>query len=426
LGKATVSGVRVGAARAVPAMPGMMCCECKFEGASKWHLAMHDWVEKNRCVFRFGCRNVACLELHTLDEQEHKQATQKLRQREWEAECGFCGVGACRYGSDCQRATRQVVYDSAYEDDEDGWSVVGDGGRCSVGAKPVGRIDVVRLGVLGRFGALVETEEEDIPGDGFYNCLCDGPEFQFVFREERRVRQQERRKQEGQQRRGRTSRKRAAAKDATVQRIGRDAAVTRVRQSHQVRKRLCWLRAKLLRTVSLWCAAIGVARACYGAQDGGEWRLLESQMEQQLGQDERFWEDAVHDCKYREKLVCFGEEQRLSISMAQMDRLKKIAAEGKSERLQAEKRRIEWLAGATDRRQELAVHDKRQRALQRKRAQMGYTDDLSSTEEECYDLCYDNVSNGGVTCHLEYDNSEYEKMRHRYCSGSQYEFSNVQ
>ena len=52
-------------------------------------------------------------------------------------------------------------------------------------------------------------------------------------------------------------------------------------------------------------------------------------------------------------LVCFGEEQRLAISMTQMDRLRKIAAEGKSERLQAEKRRIEWLAGAIDRRQEL-------------------------------------------------------------------------
>jgi hypothetical protein len=56
-----------------------------------------------------------------------------------------------------------VGYDSAYEDEEDGWSVVGDGGRCGVGAEPVDRIDVVRLGALGRFGSLVETEEEDIP-----------------------------------------------------------------------------------------------------------------------------------------------------------------------------------------------------------------------------------------------------------------------
>jgi len=385
---------------------------------------MHEWVERQRCAFRFSCRNAACLALHTIAEQEHKRTRRELGQREWEAECGFCSVSACRYGSDCKRATRRVVYDSAYEDEEDGWSVVGDGGRCGVVAEPVGRIDVVRLGALGRFGSLAETEEEDIPGDGFYDCPCDSPEFQFVFREERRVRQQARRKQEGQQRRGRTSRKRAAAKDVTVQRISRDAAVTRVRQSHQVRKRLCWLRAKLSRTVSLWCAAIGVARACYGAQDGGEWRLLESQMERQLGQDERFWEDAVHDCKYREKLVCFGEDQRLASSMVQIDKLRKVAVDGKVARLQNEKRRIEWLAGAADRRQDLAVHDQKKRARQRKRGQMGYTDDLSSTEEECYDLCYDNVSNGGASRHLEYD----EKTEQQYFSGSQYanvmDFSN--
>ena len=79
---------------------------------------------------------------------------QNLRQREWEAECGFCSVSACRYGSDCRRTTRRVSYDSAYEDKEDGWSVVGEGGRCVVGAEPVDRIDVVRLGALGRFGPL--------------------------------------------------------------------------------------------------------------------------------------------------------------------------------------------------------------------------------------------------------------------------------
>ena len=43
---------------------------------------------------------------------------------------------------------------------------------------------------------------------------------------------------------------------------------------------LCWLEAKLRRTVALWCAAISEAEACYGARDGGEWWLLESQIEQ--------------------------------------------------------------------------------------------------------------------------------------------------
>ena len=55
---------------------------------------------------------------------------------------------------------------------------------------------------------------------------------------------------------------------------------------------------------------------------------------------------------------------------------------------------------------------------------MGYTDDLSSSEEECYDLCYDNVLNGGASRHLEYD----EKMEQQL-SGSQYanvtDFSNM-
>ena len=115
--------------------------------------------------------------------------------------------------------------------------------------------------------------------------------------------------------------------------------------------------------------------------------------------------------------------------MVMIDRLRKVAVDGKGERLESENRRIEWFAGATNRRQELAVHDNKQRARQRKRAEMRYTDDLSSTEEEGYDLCYDNVSNGGATHHLEYDNNEYEKMRQQYCSGSQYanvtDFSNV-
>ena len=55
----------------------------------------------------------------------------------------------------------------------------------------MGRIDVVRLGTLGRFGslALVETVDEDTLGDEFVGCPCDDPEFQFVFREGRRVRQ---------------------------------------------------------------------------------------------------------------------------------------------------------------------------------------------------------------------------------------------
>ena len=85
---------------------------------------------------------------------------------------------------------------------------------------------------------------------------------------------------------------------------------------------------------------------------------------------------------------------------------------------------MEWLAGATNRRQDLAVHRQEMMARQVRRSQMGYVDDLSSSEEECYDLYYDNVSNVGATRHLEYD----EEMRQQYFSGSQYanvtDFSN--
>ena len=87
-----------------------------------------------------------------------------------------------------------------------------------------------------------------------------------------------------------------------------------------------------------------------------------AQMEQQLAQDEPFGEGAVDDCRYREKLVCFGEEQRLANRMVQIDRLRKVAVDGKGEWLESEIRRIKWLAGATNRRQELAVHDNKQRA----------------------------------------------------------------
>ena len=72
------------------------CCECGFDGASKWHWQMHQihqWVEQHRCTFRFGCRNIACSSLHTLAEQAHKCTRQRLGQREWEAECGFYSVG---------------------------------------------------------------------------------------------------------------------------------------------------------------------------------------------------------------------------------------------------------------------------------------------------------------------------------------------
>ena len=65
----------------------------------------------------------------------------------------------------CVRTIRiAVAYDLSYEDEKDGWSVVGVSRGSSFGTELMGAIAVVRLSALGRFGALVETEEEDIPG----------------------------------------------------------------------------------------------------------------------------------------------------------------------------------------------------------------------------------------------------------------------
>ena len=306
------------------------CCECGFDGASKWHLQMHEWVEQHRCVFRFGCRNIACSSLHTLAEQAHKCTRQRLGQREWEAECGFCSVGVCRYGSACVRTARTVVaYDSGYDDDEDGWSVVGEVGRFGLQTEQTGLgcgLDGGRFAVLADPGAM-----DSVTNEMFYECDCDNADFRFVLKDDRRARQQVRRKQNGQRRKGRTARKRAAAviTGATTD----NAAATSV----STRKRLCWLRAKLQRTVVLWQAIRLEAAACYGAQDGCEWRQLEREMEMSQADDERFWQDAVEKLQSGEVLYCFGEETQMERVLTQIERFRRIAADGKGSRFKAEK-----------------------------------------------------------------------------------------
>ena len=54
------------------------CCECGFDRANRWHWQMHEWMERQRCPFRFGCRNDACSALHTLAEQQHKRAIEAI------------------------------------------------------------------------------------------------------------------------------------------------------------------------------------------------------------------------------------------------------------------------------------------------------------------------------------------------------------
>jgi hypothetical protein len=303
---------------------------------------MHDFVEKQRCVYRFGCRNVACAAWHTLAEQEHKRTKQKLRQREWEAECGFCSVGACRYGPMCQRE-KAVADDSGYEDEADGWSVVGRGRARSVRLES--RAEASGHG--GRFAALsvveiadMEEQKKKCYSEVFFECDCDDSEFIFELRNERRIRQQERRKQEGQQRKGRTARKRVKAANETVVR-------NVVMRNHTAQKRQSWLIAKLLRTVTLWRAAIAEAKACYVYQD--DWRQLEDQMRQHLHQDERFWKGAVNDLRSSGVMVCPGEKERLSDSVAQVELFRKIAVDGKSSRFEQYAEKCDAGTGPTSR-----------------------------------------------------------------------------
>ena len=222
---------------------------------------------------------------------------------------------------------RTVAYDSSYEDDQDGWLVVR-GDECCDWTDRTGRTDRVDEVDGGRFELLAVSE---VPDDGFFECDCDNADFKFEIRRERRVKQQERRKLNGQQRKGRTARKRAAAviTGATTD----NAAATSV----STRKRLCWLRAKLQRTVVLWQAIRLEAAACYGAQDGCEWRQLEREMEMSQADDERFWQDAVEKLRSGEVLYCFGEETQMERVLTQIERFRRIAADGKGSRFKAEK-----------------------------------------------------------------------------------------
>ena len=331
------------------------CCECGFDGASKWHWQMHQWVERHRCPFRFGCRNTACSSLHTLAEQAHKCTRQRLGQREWEAECGFCSVGLCKYGSACERTSRTVArdYDSNYEDDEDGWSVVGGKRHCAVRADRAELADGAGAMDGGRFELLVGAEmQTDEPDDGFFECDCDNAGFRFELRKERRFRQQERRKQNGQQRKGRTARKRVAA--VLTATPGVSPAV-----NHRICKRICWLRAKLNRTGGLWREAIAHAYTCYGAQDGSAWRQLEDKMRMCLVADEQFWENAVKIQTGAVVLVYFGNETaRMEDSLEQVRVHTKMAVDGKKDRFKAEKYAEKWKAGAEFRARQRQVGDK--------------------------------------------------------------------
>ena len=242
--------------------------------------------------------------------------------------------------------------DSNYEDDEDGWSVVGGDSQlqCAVWADRAKPVD--RAGAMGggRYELLVCEDKPD--DDGFFECDCDNADFRFEIRKERRLKQQERRRQNGQQRKGRTARKRVAAVSAAT--LGVSPAV-----SHRVYKRVCWLRAKLNRAGVMWREAVAHARTCYGAQDGSAWRQLEDKMRMCLVADERFWENAVKVQTGAVVLVYFGNETaRMEDSLEQVRVHIKIAVDGKKDRFKAEKYAEERKAGAEFRARQRQVGDK--------------------------------------------------------------------
>ena len=197
-------------------------------------------------------------------------------------------------------------------------------------------------------GAEMQNDEPD--DDGFFEC--DNADFRFELRKERRFRQQERRKQSGQQRKGRTARKRVAAVSTATPGVLPEV-------SHRVRKRICWLRAKLNRTGVMWREAIAHARTCYGAQDGSAWRRLEDKMRMCLVADELLWENAVKIQTGAVVLVYFGNEMaRMEESLEQVKVHTKMAVDGKKDRFKAEKHAEEWKAGAELRARQRQVGDK--------------------------------------------------------------------
>ena len=110
------------------------------------------------------------------------------------------------------------------------------------GSELTGRVDEIDCG---RFELLASSDTLD--DDEFFECDCDNADFRFEIRNERRIKQQERRKQEGQHRKGRTRRQRVAVAAA----VGVTLKGSAVVQSHNARKRLCRLmKAKMCRIVA--------------------------------------------------------------------------------------------------------------------------------------------------------------------------------
>ena len=67
------------------------------------------------CLFGLKCRRgLDCHCGHTDVEKKLFADRKALREKEWMAPCGFCAVGRCRYGAECQRSIRSRLSNEAY------------------------------------------------------------------------------------------------------------------------------------------------------------------------------------------------------------------------------------------------------------------------------------------------------------------------
>ena len=67
------------------------------------------------CVFGAGCKHgLNCHRGHTDVHKKMFADKKEIREKEWMAPCGFCAVGRCRYGAECQRSIRSRLSNETY------------------------------------------------------------------------------------------------------------------------------------------------------------------------------------------------------------------------------------------------------------------------------------------------------------------------
>ena len=69
------------------------------------------------CVFGAGCKHgLNCHRGHTNVEKKIFAGMKEIREKEWMAPCGFCAVGRCWYGAECQHNIRSRLSNGVYKE----------------------------------------------------------------------------------------------------------------------------------------------------------------------------------------------------------------------------------------------------------------------------------------------------------------------